>query len=550
MKHHQKVLRPKGTLIVTVKGIRYVYVVAEKRYNKEKHYNENKRVCIGKMIDREHMQTNDNYQDFFKEETELQEAAASSDCIRIGTHMVIRKVLKELQLGDLVDGVFEDKAALIKDCAAYMIVNETNTMQYFPEYGYDHALFGENCTDSTVSRMFSELGDQDIETFLKAWNAMHAGKSRIYVSYDSTNMNTVAGRVEMAEYGYAKEDSEKPQVNVSLAYDQDNSIPLFYESYPGSIIDNTQCRQMAERAERYGYQNISFILDRGYFSKRNIQFLDEHQYGFLIMTKGNASFVSEAVEEVRMKLRLGVEQYIPEQEVNGITLKKKLFEDDRNRYFHIYYDDVRASLERRDLMKEFTRMDRELDKRQNAKLTEKQELHAYEKYYNLKFDQNGYFIKYQRKEKPIQRLMDDAGYFVIISSEEMSAEDALEKYRNRDSIEKLFRAEKSYLGGDSFRVYSDRAVDSKLLVSFIATIIRTEIFNRLKPLYQDDRKSYTVPAALHTLDRIMITRLPGEKYHLRYALTKSQAKILKEFHITQENCAAYGEGLGSEVSGN
>ena len=41
----------------------------------------------------------------------------------------------------------------------------------------------------------------------------------------------------------------------------------------------------------FGYKKIGFILDRGYFSKANIQFMDSCDYDFVMMVKGRASFV-------------------------------------------------------------------------------------------------------------------------------------------------------------------------------------------------------------------------------------------------------------------
>ena len=40
----------------------------------------------------------------------------------------------------------------------------------------------------------------------------------------------------------------------------------------------------------------------------------------------------------------------------------------------------------------------------------------------------------------------DRGYFVIVTSKQMTAEEALELYKSRDVSEKLFRGDKSYLG--------------------------------------------------------------------------------------------------------
>lgn len=53
----------------------------------------------------------------------------------------------------------------------------------------------------------------------------------------------------------------------------------------------------------YGYKRIGFILDRGYFSRGNIRYLDECGYSFVIMAKGMASFISELVLENRGSLR-------------------------------------------------------------------------------------------------------------------------------------------------------------------------------------------------------------------------------------------------------
>lgn len=82
----------------------------------------------------------------------------------------------------------------------------------------------------------------------KSMVKMHADKD-IYISYDSTNMNCVAGNLELAEYGHAKDNPDLPQVNMSLGYNQTGNKPLFYSLYPGSIIDNTECEKNGRTSE-------------------------------------------------------------------------------------------------------------------------------------------------------------------------------------------------------------------------------------------------------------------------------------------------------------
>ena len=51
------------------------------------------------------------------------------------------------------------------------------------------------------------------------------------------------------------------------------------------------------------------------------------------------------------------------------------------------------------------------------------------------------------------------GYFVIITSEEMTAAEALDLYKSRDASEKLFRGDKSYLGNRSFRMHTNESTE-------------------------------------------------------------------------------------------
>jgi transposase len=67
------------------------------------------------------------------------------------------------------------------------------------------------------------------------------------------------------------------------------------------------------------------------------------------------------------------------------------------------------------------------------------------------------------------------GYFVIITSEPMTAQEALELYKGRDASEKLFRGDKTYLGNQSMRVYSNESMEAKIFVEFVALIIRNRI---------------------------------------------------------------------------
>ena len=133
----------------------------------------------------------------------------------------------------------------------------------------------ENMIPNDNFYQYFEIEYAQTELFVSKWNEIQPEHSDIYVSYDSTNMNTKAQGIEMVEYGHAKEDSDVPQVNISYAVNHRDATPLFYEMYTGSIVDNTQCTHMVDRAKEYGYKNVGIILYRGYFGMGNIRYFDE-----------------------------------------------------------------------------------------------------------------------------------------------------------------------------------------------------------------------------------------------------------------------------------
>lgn len=126
------------------------------------------------------------------------------------------------------------------------------------------------------------------------------------------------------------------------------------------------------------------------------------------------------------------------------------------------------------------------------------------------------------------------GYFCIVTSKKMDAKDALELYKSRDSSEKLFRGDKSYLGNSTLRVQTDEAADEKIFIEFVALIIRNRLYTSLKDqvLLDDSKANYmNVCAAIKELEKIEMLRQNDEAYRLDYAVTATQKAILKAFKM-------------------
>lgn len=530
--HRNPVNLPERTVIIKGRSGSYVYLTQGVKYSPELKQTRPVRVAIGKLNEEGKLIPNRNYFEIFP--YEQNEPGDKADFVIAGPHFVADRISTGNGLKELLETIFKDDSDRILDIATYMMMSENNVMQYFEDYGYNHTLFSaENFDDNAIGRLFKKIKVKDIDLFIRSWVHMHVEK-QIYVAYDPTNMNSAAGNLELAEYGHAKDRDELPQVNLSIGYNQTDQVPLFYELFPGSIIDNTECEKMVERARQYGCREIGFILDRGYFSLRNIRYFEKHNYDYILMTKGNAKFIQEAAEEAGAVLKNGYSNYMQGYELYGMTVEKDLFNTGKKEYVHVYYNGIEAEKEKITINNRFNKMDEELEKKKEKKIKKAEDVKSYEKYYRLGFDENGYFMNYQRKDNEIMKLINKAGYFAIVTSKKMSAEEALETYRDRDAVEKIFRMEKTYLGNDVFRVHSEEKLESKVFVSFIALIIRNEIYKSLKELYKTNRKEYTIPKVLKDYERLGVTKLADEKYHIRYRLTNKQKKILKALGATEE----------------
>ena len=504
--------------------------------------------AIGRQLpDRSNkMNPNQNYLLYFPEEElpEIRENAFHSGCQKVGAWLVIRKVIKDYGLDSLMRTIIGKDSGLFLDLAAYSIITEGNAAQYYPDYAYNHPLFTSDMkifSDSKISDFLKSITDDQRLMFLEDWNEERNHRQNIYISYDSTNKHSDAGDVDLVEAGHPKVDTGKTIFNYSIAYDQNNAEPLLYESYMGSIVDVAELQRMVEKVEGYGYRNIGFVLDRGYFSKEHIRYMDSKGFNFVIMVKGTKDLVSSIVREKSGTFENSRRYFIREYEVYGITVNRRLYPTDaRDRHFHIYYSPYKCAAERAELNRRVNKMLDWCKERQGKAVKAPEDFRRYlklcyrndflspEKKAEVKPEDN-IFMGGEEDHDAIDAELQLCGYFVIITSANMTAQEALITYNSRDASENLFRADKSYLGNSVESVHFSDSTEAEIFIEFVALIIRNRIFTLLRKAMAEQHQklnTLTVPAAIRELEKIEMIRQPTNIYILDRAATKTQKKIL------------------------
>ena len=533
---------PKDNHKVTTKeadsGKTYVRLETDRKYNPEKKYNVPVRVTIGVLDENDNtkMHPNENFKIYFpdvKIEKEDEESNRSQ-CLRVGAYSLIKNMFNETKLNDIINPLFKDKGGLIKDLVSYEIIEESNVMQHFEDYEYNHPLFNENMhiySDSSVSDLLSKnITPDDINTFISAWTKINKSKGKVYISYDSTNSNCQAMDIDLCEMGHAKLNPAKPIVNLSIAFDEDNKIPLFYELYSGSIPDISCIETMINKAKDFGFNDACFILDRGYFSKNNIRNIVKQGYNFLIAARNREGFIDDLISECDLSFKSNRKNRVNNQNIYGTSYKKKLFGLNDEVYVHVFFNagkypsilqnvenDIAIHAERLNKLK-FEIVDPDFK----------------DPYHELIIDKDNKLIAFRENEKVIEDIEKYLGYFVLITSEKMTYAEAFNKYSGRDQSEKLFKSGKSFLGGDSYRVHTKQSLESKTLITFIALIIRNAIYNKLMSekylINEPDNNIFSVPEAIKQLEKIEMIKY-NDTYRLSSALSRNQKKLLKAFDM-------------------
>ena len=519
----------------------YIEYEYAREYKREKQYTIVKRAIIGKQDPSDYamMYPTQNYFIHFPGAAvpEKESAGTRSSCIRSGAFFVIEDIIKRSHLDRIVSDVIGEGGGLFLDLATYSLISEGNAAQYYPDYAFNHPLFSRDMhiySDTKVSKFLQGITDDQIVAFLNKWNENRPHDQKIYISYDSTNKECQAGDIEMVETGMSKDKAPEPIFNYSVAYDTDNQDPLFYEEYPGSIVDVSQLQYMLDKARAYGYRNPGFILDRGYFSKGNIKYMDENGFDFLMFVKGLKKLVSALVIANQGTFEKNRGCYIKSNDVYARTVAAKLYGDDeKNRYVHLCFSFSRQSDEVNELQGKLNCMERHFERYRNCEFEFPKE---YGNYYTL-FYKGKKFLFAREKQDVVEMEMNLCGYFALVTSARMTAEDAIELYDRRDQSEKLFRSDKTFLGNRPLRVYSDESASAKIFIGFVALIIRCRLYRALrtaKAAMQSKQNYMTVPAAVKELEKIELIKQFDGVYRLDHAVSARQKILLTAFDADED----------------
>lgn len=517
----------KKEIVIDKKG--YVYFIIGYEYNPKTQHTDDKRKSIGKVCedDKNFMYPNKNYSEFFNE-TPLEEPPSIDTYLHFGSYLAIKKASKTYGLLDCLKTSFPKLYEKILALALFAIDSEDSTAQHYEKWGFSNYAGLDSCLSSgNISEIFCKIGKnrESIEEFLKLYNEEYSKnndvKERRVLAFDSTNQNTSADTDNMkkAEFGKAKKDNKMPIINTAFFTDEKTGIPVYYETFYGSILDKTETPFTKEKIESLGFKKCFFVMDRGYYSEKALKSLENDDYA--MMCPENLGEVKAIFKKYKNTIADKVEAHIAEENVFGMRVDEEF---DNGLFYYVFYDPETKRDEENMILGKVNHMLAELSKPKvyySKKLATK-----YSKYFTLIPNGTKGKRKFQilRKNSVIQEEIDNAGMFVAVSNVKMSASEMIQILRKRDTVEKNFRTLKTHLLFDKPDVHNDYTFDGKMFVMFVALNLLTT-YKYLIQNYLDEISSRTIHTSLATLNKIIIEKRDNY-WTLRFALTKKSKEIL------------------------
>lgn len=186
----------KGKITIYSKGkSSYVNYEVDRVYDPKRKFNIPKRVTIGKLSNEDHgkMIPNHNFLHYFPEidVSKKKIDIVHSSCLRVGTYLVIEKVLKEYELPEMLSQYFdEEELGLFLDLIACTLTCESNVWIYYPLYAYEHPLFTKDMQIYESVQVKEFLSDETVKGKMDVLAPII--KNAIYMKLEDTLKSTNA----------------------------------------------------------------------------------------------------------------------------------------------------------------------------------------------------------------------------------------------------------------------------------------------------------------------------------------------------------------------
>jgi transposase len=514
-------------------GTTYVYE-SENYWDKGKKQSRSNRICIGKLDENGELIPSKRLKK--QPQVSVKRGPVPFENVKhrfYGATYLFDAIGDKLNITSDLKACFPDSYQQILSMAYFLILEESNSLSRFPKWERLHIHpYGKDIPSQRSSEVFASISEESRYHFFRLQGKRRADNE--FWAYDTTSISSYSNTLKQVKYGKNKDGDQLPQINLALLYGETSNLPFYYRKLPGNIPDVKTLTNLLADMNNMGFEKIKLVMDRGFYSKANINSLYKEHLKFLISTKISLVYIQKELNKVREEMctrkyyhsgyrvyactKIIQWDYSQDRPYKGDTLNGK-----RRLYLHFYFNREKAVESENKLNARLDRLEEELIS--GKRVPEHEKLYA--KYFNVHTTPvKGTKVTY--KEDAIAKAEKDYGYFTLISNTITDPIEALEIYRNKDVVEKAFGNLKDRLNMRRTLVSSESSLEGKLFVQFVALIFLSYIKKQMQE--HDLYRSYTLQSLLDELDVIESFEFPNHVRRLG-EITKKQESLFNTLGV-------------------
>ena len=514
---------PRSTQVIN--GREYVYEY-KSVWNKQKKRSEPKREYLGRMIDGEFvpnkryllMEKLANSSDSLKNDMQPQQTKPGpvpvKECKRTfcGATYLFNQISKKLCIETDLASSFPKIYKELLSLAYYIALEPFSPMYRFKRWAvsHDHP-YGKDIPSQRSSELLPMITEAAKMNFFRKQSKRRMEKE--YLFYDSTSVSSYSEQLRQVKYGKNKDGEMLAQINLALLLGQVSGLPVYYRKLPGNITDVMTITNLLAGIEYLNLNKIKIVMDRGFYSAKNVNALFKAHYKFVIGARISLKFIQDQLKAERADFdrhenyNYATGLFIKSQTMDWAYEETKarsgeVVNEPRRIYVHKYYNDQLATDEKMRFNKTLGLLAEELS---SGKRKAEHET-SYSKYFDITSTPvRGIRIKY--KQAAIDEARKNFGFFVLLSNGIKDPVEAINIYKSKDMIEKSFSNLKDRLNMRRTSVSSEENLEGKIFIQFIGLIYLSYVKQAMDKagLF----KNYTMQELFDELDVIEKYQQPG-----------------------------------------
>jgi transposase len=380
-----------------------------------------------------------------------------------------------------------------------------------------------------VSELLSKLGESSVPDMFMSMLIGGMGTKTILI-YDITSLSSYSQFINMLEYGYNRDGDSLPQINLSIILDKDRGIPIMYDIFPGSVSDVTTLSGTLKKIKAHGIENYIAVMDRGFFSLSNLQELINNNISFIMAAKLQLNDLKTMFAEAQKDI--DNVKYLYKFNEDPIFSKPVTFKvDSGEAKGYLYYDPKLEQTEKQTLLRRLYDVREELlkvrlNKKSNPYVVFKEKVQGFGNFFDWKIIDNRFEVSI--RQNAVTQRMNRMGKYILFYSGDLDCMECLSLYRERDEIEKSFRALKSEIDIIPLNTHSDKTTRGFIFIAFLSLIIRTRLMNLMRGAKILNK--YSVELLLLQMEKLRKIALADGQIFIT-EMTKKQREIIQALNL-------------------